>query len=505
MDADGKVSFSRAGTVTVTAEASDGSGVSASTKITYVPLAESVTILGPDGKAVTDQTVAIDSESYQLTAIAGPEGAAQEFTWTSSDPDTASVDADGKVSFSRAGTVTVTAEASDGSGVSASVTLRYVSGAPQITAVKILDPDGEEVTGKTLTIHSAEYQLTAAAEPEEAAPVFTWSSGNEGIASVDADGKVSFRKAGTVTITVEASDAADAENRAKAGNGISASVTLIYVPSAESVTILGPDGEAVSGQTVTVESGTYQLTASAGPEGAAQNFTWTSSDPETAVVDAGGNVTFLKAGTVTNTAEAANGSGVTASVTLTYEGQPVLPEPEEDHLVFYRLFAERELPATGFSGNAAPGAQPRDVHYRPLGMRILIPTLNVDTELVTVPETESSWQVQWLGERTGLLEGSALPGEGISVAAAHNTLNRSEYGPFALLGTLEVNDRIMVSGRDGSMKLFRVYANELLDPDDMERVAAVAALGENTLVLVTCENESARGGYLNRRVIFAGQ
>ena len=178
-----------------------------------------------------------------------------------------------------------------------------------------------------------------------------------------------------------------------------------------------------------------------------QTFTWTSSDPETAVVDAEGNVRFLKAGTVIITAEAADGSEVAGSVTLIFEGQPEPPEPEEEHLVFYRLFAGRELPATGFSGKAVPEAQPRDVHYRPLQMRIMIPTLNVDTELVTVPETEDSWEVQWLGERAGVLEGSALPGEGISVAAAHNTLNRTEYGPFALLGTLEVNDRIMEIGR----------------------------------------------------------
>ena len=38
-------------------------------------------------------------------------------------------------------------------------------------------------------------------------------------------------------------------------------------------------------------------------------------------------------------------------------------------------------------------------------------------------------------------------------------------------------------------------------PDDMERLSALA--GEDALVLLTCENESASGGYLNRRVVFA--
>ena len=40
-------------------------------------------------------------------------------------------------------------------------------------------------------------------------------------------------------------------------------------------------------------------------------------------------------------------------------------------------------------------------------------------------------------------------------------------------------------------------------PNDMEKLASVAEQEMNTLVLVTCENESVDGGYLNRRVVFA--
>lgn len=37
----------------------------------------------------------------------------------------------------------------------------------------------------------------------------------------------------------------------------------------------------------------------------------------------------------------------------------------------------------------------------------------------------------------------------------------------------------------------------------MADLLSLAEKTENTLVLVTCENEAADGGYLNRRVIFA--
>ena len=53
--------------------------------------------------------------------------------------------------------------------------------------------------------------------------------------------------------------------------------------------------------------------------------------------------------------------------------------------------------------------------------------------------------------------------------AAHNSLSEKETGPFALLSLLETNDLIAVSGKQNSLKLFRVYANELLAPDDMEK------------------------------------
>ena len=131
----------------------------------------------------------------------------------------------------------------------------------------------------------------------------------------------------------------------------------------------------------------------------------------------------------------------------------------------------------------------------------MLPTLDRDIELVTMPREGNSWAAARLGADAGLLEGSALPGEGLSIIAGHNTLNDTDYGPFALLSTLEVNDTVIVRDENGALKFFRVYANELLEPDDMERLSALA--GEDALVLLTCENESASGGYLNRRVVFA--
>ena len=182
------------------------------------------------------------------------------------------------------------------------------------------------------------------------------------------------------------------------------------------------------------------------------------------------------------------------------------PEPEQPYRMdFFRLCGDCTLPATGFSAlrPEALAEQPKELRYEPARMRLMLPTLDLDLSLVTVPRQENSWAVAWLGDSAGILEGSSLPGKGLSIIAAHNTLNDTAYGPFALLGTLEPEDLIAAVAEDGTLSFFRVYANELLAPDDMESIAALAE--ENGLVLVTCENESPEGGYLNRRVIFAAE
>jgi len=123
--------------------------------------------------------------------------------------------------------------------------------------------------------------------------------------------------------------------------------------------------------------------------------------------------------------------------------------------------------------------------------------------VVKVPDEASGWAVEWLGDRAGLLEGSALPGEGISYIAAHNHLNAEEAGPFLFIRDLKENDRIFIRNANGDLMEFSVFANEMYGPDDFTLVQQKAQEYEKTLVLITCENESAEGGYLNRRVVFA--
>ena len=85
----------------------------------------------------------------------------------------------------------------------------------------------------------------------------------------------------------------------------------------------------------------------------------------------------------------------------------------------------------------------------------------------------------------------------------HNTLDSDTLGPFALLCSLEGNGKIFVRSADDELMSFTVYANELVGPYGFSAIASAAENEPGSLILLTCENESVEGGYLNRRVVFA--
>lgn len=100
--------------------------------------AESVKIYDPSNSDVTGKTVTISSsKSIKLKAVASPSNAAQKFTWKSSDTGTASVDASGKVTFRKEGTVTVTAMAAGSSGKSAWVKITFSISEPGMLTIEV--------------------------------------------------------------------------------------------------------------------------------------------------------------------------------------------------------------------------------------------------------------------------------------------------------------------------------------------------------------------------------
>ena len=134
VDENGLVTAVGVGEANITATAADGSGVTATCKVTVTPkLVTSVTL---------DQSELTIEKTYtaQLSATVAPDDADNRtVTWTSDNEEIATVDENGLVTAVGEGTATITATANDGSGVAAScvVTVTFIDGIADIETSKV--------------------------------------------------------------------------------------------------------------------------------------------------------------------------------------------------------------------------------------------------------------------------------------------------------------------------------------------------------------------------------
>ena len=284
-------------TVTVQAAAKDGSGVTAQQEITINPLSYGVEIKRPNASENTTLVWDMaDRNVIRLSAKVYPLSAEQSVTWKSSNAKVASIDASGKITCLKAGTVTITATANDGSGKKASFKLQIVKLMKSLGLVDVSVAGGKSVTLKPLI-----------GPADTTNKKLAWSvSENEYGIKINGSGKVSTKAVTepvNVTVTASALD----------GSGVSASCEVTVYPATTKVTISPKDGKLPA--SISVDT-TLELTASSLPENTANVYTWKSSNAKIAAVDANGVVTAIKAGKVKITCTAADGTNKSASVTL---------------------------------------------------------------------------------------------------------------------------------------------------------------------------------------------
>ena len=230
-----------------------------------------------------------------LTATVTPDDATDNsITWSSSNTSVATVDANGKVTAKAAGTATITATANDGSGVKASCVVTVEKKVVAVSSITLSQTTATMTEGETMS-------LTATVTPDDATnKAVTWSSSNASVATVDANGKVTAKAAGTATITATANDGSDV----KASCKVTVEKKVVAVSSI-----------TLSQTTATMTEGeTMSLTATVTPDDATNKaVTWSSSNTSVATVDANGKVTAIAPGTATITAMANDGSGASAT------------------------------------------------------------------------------------------------------------------------------------------------------------------------------------------------
>ncbi len=164
---------------------------------------------------------------------------------------------------------------------------------------------------------------------------------------------------------------------------------------------------------------------------------------------------------------------------------------------------EEELPKTGFLNNHV--WKPQSVKYTSLYMELEIPTLNISSDIVAVERWNGYYPVEWLEHFAGVMADAAIPGQGISVIVGHNTINEAEFGPFALIGTLEKGDRFFINSDNGVMMIFEIYANEKISRYDIDRLYSISSTYPSTVTLLTCEDENMDGYYASRRIVAGRQ
>ena len=227
----GLVTGRNSGTATITCSTTDGSNLSASCTVTVAQLISSISMQG--------NLEIYTGDSQRLSVTITPSNATNKgLRWSSSNNNVASVN-DGVVTGIAPGTATITCVTTDGSKKSASCTVVVKQGVTGITLNK---------TNVTLGVGNSA-QLTASVHPSNASnKSVSWSSSNNGVASVDNSGRVTGNGVGTATITCRNGDITAYCNVtvANVSNGNT------YVPSGAHRN--GNSGSAGPGNTVTVSN-----------------------------------------------------------------------------------------------------------------------------------------------------------------------------------------------------------------------------------------------------------
>lgn len=286
IDASGNVTGKKPGKVTITAVSKDGKA-SATYAVTVTEVKATKIKLNHKSLLMKKGT----SFSKIKVTISPNNVTNKKITWTSSNKKVATVTSSGKIKAVKAGTAVITAKTSNGK--KASVKIKVTTADVKVTKVKV---SGSKtlVKGKKISLKSEVTPVTATNQK------LTWKSSNTKIATVNSKGVVTGKKAGKVTITATAKD----------GSKKKASIKITVKENVKKVVISGAK-KVKAGKKITLKAKVTPSTASN------KKVTWKSSNTKIATVNSKGVVTGKKAGKVTITATAKDGSGKKASIKIT--------------------------------------------------------------------------------------------------------------------------------------------------------------------------------------------
>ena len=243
------------------------------------------------------ESVSLDKSEYTFNTIGNTltlnatvlpaDATDKSVEWSSDNEEVATVDQQGKVKAIGNGKANITVTTMDqGRTATCAITV-----SKWVTSISL------NKTSLTL-IEGEEYTLTPTIKPDNAADkTLSWTSSDESIVKVDADGKVTAVSKGSATVKANATD----------GSGKFASCSVTVKRLVGSIALDKTSITIYNGQTETI-------TATVTPSSASNtSVSWTSSNSSVATVSSTGVVTGKTRGTTTITVTANDGSGVSAT------------------------------------------------------------------------------------------------------------------------------------------------------------------------------------------------
>ena len=246
-------------------------------------------------------------QTQKLTATVAPANATKkEVKWSTSNKNVATVSPSGLVTAKSAGTATITCTAQDGSGVKA--TCKVTVTVP-VSGIQLSQTSAALTVGDTLTLTKTIYPSDATNQ------AVTWMSSSDAVASVDSNGKITAKTAGSAVITC----------KSVSDNSVVGICNVTVKAKVQTPSEIKVNKITLNKTTASVTKGkTLQLTATVAPGNATKKeVKWSTSNKNVAMVSTSGLVTAKSAGTATITCTTQDGSGVKATCKITVKNPVV--------------------------------------------------------------------------------------------------------------------------------------------------------------------------------------
>ncbi|MGV8026555.1 MAG: sortase [Anaerolineaceae bacterium] len=165
------------------------------------------------------------------------------------------------------------------------------------------------------------------------------------------------------------------------------------------------------------------------------------------------------------------------------------------------------LPGTGFKPGVKTILSKQPVTKSFINMEDLwleIPRLGVQMPIVGIPQTEDGWDVTWLSDQAGWLQGTSFPTwTGNSVLTGHVYDANGNIGPFGHLNWLWYGDQIIVHAW-GQQYVYEVRSTSKVTPNSVSSIIKHEDLP--WLTLITCSGyDEETQSYQYRIIVSAVQ